>query len=226
MPSAGSAYLVQPDSGPGPGVLVLHSWWGLTPGVRRVVERLADAGYTAMAPDLLAGVVPEDRAEAQRELAESDPNVTADLVLSSPVTLRAYSADPQAPIAVIGYSMGASWALWLATRLPDDVAAAVMFYGTQNIDFERLQAPVLAHFAEMDELVAEDERTEMHARLLLSERSIEVHDYPGTQHWFAEEDQLDRYDEDAAELAWERTMEFIDPLLGSSGGADAGSEQI
>lgn len=220
MRSAGSAYLVQPDSGPGPAVLVLHSWWGLTPGVRRVVERLADAGYTAMAPDLFAGGLPDDYADAKRMLAESDPNVTADLVLSSPVTLRAYSVDPQAQIAVIGYSMGASWALWLATRLPDDVAAAVMYYGTQNIDFEPLQAQVLAHFAEMDELVSEDERTEMHARLLLSERSFEVHDYPGTQHWFAEEDQLDRYDEDAAELAWTRTLGFLAEHLGADRGRD------
>lgn len=209
MRSAGSAYLVQPDSGPGPGVLVLHSWWGLTQGVRQVVERLADAGYTAMAPDLTGGDPPQSYADAASILAESDPNVTADLVLSSPVSLRAYSADPQAPIAVIGYSMGASWGLWLATRLPEDVAAVIAYYGAQNIDFDDLQAPVLAHFAQTDELVSDDDKVEMHARLLLSEKSIEVHDYPGTQHWFAESDQLDRYDEDADALAWGRTLEFI-----------------
>lgn len=213
MTSAGSAYLVQPDAGPGPGVLVLHSWWGLTAGAKRVADRFADAGFTAMVPDLMAGEIPESYEAAQKLLSKADMNVTADLVLSSPVSLRAYSADPQAPIAVVGYSSGASWALWLATRLPDDFAAVVAYYGAQNIDFDELRAPVLAHFAEFDELVSDDDRTEMHARLLLSEKSIEVHDYPGTQHWFAEEDQLDRYDADAAELAWNRTIEFVSSEL-------------
>ena len=92
---AGSAYLVVPDDGPGHGVLVLHSWWGLTPTVKAVVERLADAGYTALAPDLLAGAAPDDPDDARQVLADSDPNETAALILSSVVALRANSADPR-----------------------------------------------------------------------------------------------------------------------------------
>ena len=134
--SAGSAYLVVPDDGPGHGVLVLHSWWGLTPAVKAIVEALADAGYTAMAPDLLDGALPVDGDEARDVLADSDPNETAALVLSSIVALRAHSADPSGPVAVLGFSMGASWALWVATRQPDSVDAVVAYYGVQNIDFE------------------------------------------------------------------------------------------
>ena len=100
---SGSAYLVEPDDGSGPGVLVLHSWWGLTPSTKHVVEHLADAGYTALAPDLCAGVVPADADAAQQLLADSDPNVTASLVLDSIVALRAHSAVPQDPVAVVGY---------------------------------------------------------------------------------------------------------------------------
>ena len=207
--SAGAAYLVRPDDGPGHGVLVLHSWWGLSPGVKRVVERLADAGYTALAPDLSGGVATDDPEEAQRLLADSDPNETAALVLASVVALRAHSADPDAPIAVLGYSMGASWGLWLATRQPDSVDAVVAYYGTQNIDFEDLRAPVLGHYAESDPLVSEDDLTEMHARLLLSEKSVIVHRYEGTRHWFAEEDRPDFHDPVAADLAWSRTLEFL-----------------
>ena len=207
--TAGEAYLVRPDDRPGHGVLVLHSWWGLSPGVKRVVERLADAGYTALAPDLTEGVVTDDPDEAQRLLAESDPNATAALVLSSVVALRAHSADPEGPIAVLGYSMGASWGLWLATRQPDSVDAVVAYYGTQNIDFDDLSAPVLGHYAEIDPLVTEDDLTEMHARLLLSEKSIEVHRYEGARHWFAEEDRPDFHDPAAADLAWERTLAFL-----------------
>jgi len=206
---SGAAYLVQPDDGPGPGILVLHSWWGLTQGVKRIVEGFADAGYTALAPDLCEGVVPADGEEAQQLLVDSDPNVTAALVLDSVVALRANCVDPEAPVAAVGYSMGASWALWLATRQPDSVAAVVAHYGTQNIDFELLVAPVLGHYAETDPLVSEDDLVEMQARLLLSDKHVEVHRYPGTGHWFAEAGVDDHFDDDAAALAGERTAAFL-----------------
>ena len=206
---AGDAYLVVPDEGAGLGVLVLHSWWGLTRGVKDVVEALADAGYTALAPDLSGGVVPTDADQAQALLAESDPNATESLIMSSLVALRAHSRDPQAPVAVVGFSMGASWGLWLATRLPAAVDAVVAYYGAQNIDFDDLAAPVLGHFAETDPLVTEDELTEMHARLLLSEKHLELHRYEGTGHWFAEPDAGEHHEPESAALAWQRTLEFL-----------------
>ncbi|MFZ4518505.1 MAG: dienelactone hydrolase family protein [Microthrixaceae bacterium] len=205
--SAGSAYLVVPDEGPGHGVLVLHSWWGLTPFVKSYVERVADLGYSVLAPDLLGGDLPDDADEARDLLAATDPNETAALVLSSVVALRAHSADHAAPVAVVGFSMGASWALWLATRQPDSVDAVVAHYGSQNIDFEELRAPVLGHFAEEDPLVTDDELVEMQAHLLLLDKHVEFHRYPGTGHWFAEEGPY--LDEAAAELAWERTVAFL-----------------
>lgn len=206
---AGDAYLVQPDAGASHGVLLLHSWWGLTRGVKDQVERLADEGYTVLAPDLLGGVVPRDAEQAQELLAASDPNATAALIMSSLIALRANTADPQAPVSVIGYSMGASWGLWLATRLPADVDAVVAYYGSQNIDFDDLAAPVLGHFAQSDPLVSEDDLVEMHSRLLLSEKSVDLYRYEGTSHWFAESGVDGHFDETAAELAWQRTIEFL-----------------
>ena len=198
-----------PDDGPGHGVLVLHSWWGLTPDVKAIVESLADAGYTALAPDLLDGALPADGDEARDVLAASDPNDTAGLVLSSIVALRAHSADPDGPVAIVGFSMGASWGLWAATRQPASVDAVVAYYGVQNIDFEELTAPVLGHFAETDPLVTDDELVEMQAHMLLLDKHVEVHHYPGTGHWFAEPGVLEHHDPDAASLAWERTLEFL-----------------
>ena len=209
-PPPSRAYLVVPDDGPGPGVLVLHSWWGLTSATKDLVERLADAGFTALAPDLLDGVLPADADEARDALAASDPNVTASLVMSSLVALRAHSVDPDGPASVLGFSMGASWALWLATRQPDSVRAVVAYYGAQNIDFTDLRAPVLGHFAEHDPLVDEDDLVEMHAHLLLLDKEVVVHRYPGTGHWFAEPDAPDHFDEAAADEAWARTLEFLD----------------
>jgi len=146
----------------------------------------------------------------------TDPNETAALVLSSIVALRAHSVDPEGPVAVLGFSMGASWALWVATRQPDSVDAVVAYYGSQNIDFEALTAPVLGHFAEFDPLVSEDELVEMQAHLLLLDKHVEFHRYPGTSHWFAEVDR-DAFTDDgsaavteaAATLAWERTLAFL-----------------
>jgi carboxymethylenebutenolidase len=206
---AGQAYLVLPDEGPGPGVLVLHSWWGLGQGTKRIVERLADAGYSALAPDLNSGLVTDDPEAARTALAESDPNTTAGLVISSVVELRARSIDPSAPVAVVGFSMGASWGLWLATRQPDSVRAVVAYYGAQNIDFDDLRAPVLGHFGDRDPMVTEDDLAEMHASLRLSGKAVEMHRYPGSGHWFAEEDRPDLHDPAAADLAWERTLEFL-----------------
>ena len=203
---SGDAYLVHPESGSGPGVLVLHSWWGLDAATRDLVERFADAGYSTLAPDLCDGHLPAEGDEARDLLAASDPNVTADLVLKSLAAIRAIT---DAPVAVVGFSMGASWALWAATRAPGSVDAVVAYYGAQNIDFDDLTAPVLGHFAEHDPLVTEDELVEMQARLLLSDKHVEVHRYAGTHHWFAEPGVADHYDAAAAELAWSRTLEFL-----------------
>ena len=209
--SAGTAYLVRPDDGSGPGVLVLHSWWGLTPGVKGLCDRLADEGFVALAPDLLEGRRPETAAEAEVELAGVDPNATAALLLSSVVALRSQTSDPEGPISIVGYSMGASWALWLAARQPESVDAVVVYYGSQDIDFADLRARVLGHFADDDLLVTEDQRDEMLAHLRLLGRDVEFHRYPGTTHWFAEADHPEEaaYDPEAAALAFQRTLAFL-----------------
>jgi carboxymethylenebutenolidase len=210
LPAAGSAYLVRPDSGTGPGVLVLHAWWGLTPFFKGVCDRLADEGFVALAPDLLGGRKPETAAEAEVELGEIDPNESAALLLSSVVALRSQSSDPEGPIAVVGFSMGASWAMWLATRQPDSVSKVVLYYGSQDMDFADLQAPVLGHFAETDDFVSEDELTFFEAQLRLLDKDVEIITYPGTTHWFAEADR-DAFHPDAAGSAWTSTIDFLRP---------------
>ena len=210
---AGSAYLIQPEASKGPGVLLLHSWWGLTPFFKRSCDGLADLGYTVLAPDLMAGERPSTADEAQAALAAADVNRTAALVLSSARTLRTATADPRAPIGVIGFSMGASWALWLSARSPEEVAATVAFYGTQSIDFGAARGAYLGHFAEFDSLVSEDEVVELEAHLLMSGRDTRFWRYPGTAHFFAESDRGIAYHETEAGLAWDRTVSFFQEFL-------------
>jgi carboxymethylenebutenolidase len=206
--SAGSGYLALPDDAEGPGVLVLHAWWGLTPFFKGVCDRLAEAGYVALAPDLCGGRTVDDPDEAKAMLAEADMDATLDLVRSSVITLRALPATPDAPVGTLGFSMGASWALWLASRTPELVAATVAFYGTQSVDMSPATSAFLGHFAEDDPYVEDDELTLLEADLHVLDKDVTFHHYPGTGHWFFEADRP-AYDEPAATLAWERTLAFL-----------------
>jgi carboxymethylenebutenolidase len=204
-------------------VLVLHSWWGLTQFFRDACNRLADEGFVALAPDLHGDNRTADRPdEAEALLAATDPDRTARLVAASISMLRGMPATPDAPIGIIGFSMGASWALWAATRFPDDVAAVVAFYGSQDIDFAMANAAFQGHFAEHDEFVSDDELVEMEAHLRLLGHDVDFHRYPGTGHWFVEEDQGAAYVESAADLAWERTIRFLHEQLDRYLDADPG----
>ncbi len=210
---AGEAFLVDPKGGAGPGVLVLHSWWGLNPWVRDFCRRLADAGFTTLAPDLFDGVQPMTEAEGEAVLGGLDPDELSGLVMSSAQTLRAASADAEHPIAVVGFSMGASLALWLSARLTQEVGAVVVFYGAQSIDFDEATAVYQGHFAEDDHMVSEEDRVVTESFIRLGGRETVFHLYPGTHHWFFEEG--DNFDPQAAELAWERTEAFLHETVGA-----------
>ncbi len=205
---AGTAYLALPAGDTGPGVLVLHGWWGLTPFFRDVCDRLAAAGFVALAPDFFAGETADTAEDAESLLAAASPDQLAHLSRSSLVTLRDVPGTPDGPVGVLGFSMGASMALWLAARVPEEVAATAVFYGVQDIDMADATCAFLGHFAEDDPLVPDDDLTLLEADLHLLGRSTEFHRYPGTEHWFFEQDQP-QFDEAAADLAWDRTLDFF-----------------
>lgn len=221
---AGSAYLVRPTTDVGPGVLLLHSWWGLTPFMRSVCDRLADLGYVVLAPDLLDGARPATPDEAQAVLAAADIDNTAGLVLASARSLRALTHDDRAPIAVIGFSMGASWAYWLATRSAREVAAVVGFYGLQSGDLSDATAAVQAHFAHFDEFAPADAVVDFEMRLLDLGREVELWHYEGTSHWFFEEDRVPAHHPEAAALAWERVVRFLGAHHPTSGAAPSAAD--
>ncbi len=213
---AGQAFLVSPPGeGEGPGVLLLHSWWGLNDWTRDFARRIAAEGYSVLVPDLLDGQNPTTEAEAQAALAGVSPDDLSGLVMSSAHTVRAASNDRDAKIAVIGLSMGASMALWLSARLPDSVGPVVVFYGAQSIDFDESNAIFQGHFAEDDHMVSEEDRVVTESFLRLGENDTEFHLYPDTKHWFFETG--DTFDEAAAELAWERTKGFLAKHLPTEG---------
>jgi carboxymethylenebutenolidase len=207
---AGTGYLALPTGEHGPGILVLHAWWGLKPFFKEVCDRLADEGYVALAPDLFGGKVADTVAAGERQLLEADADELAHLTRSSLASLRDLPVTREGPVGVLGFSMGASLALWLSARVPEGVAATTVFYGGQNIDFEGSRSAYLGHFAAEgeDPYVEDDEIALLEADLHLLRLNTTFHRYPGTRHWFFEEDRPEHAPE-AAALAWERTLEFF-----------------
>lgn len=209
---AGTGYLAVPASGSGPGILVLHSWWGLTPFFRTLCDRLAALGYVALAPDLFDGETPADVEAAEAFLARVDANSLAHLTTSGLQTLRGLDVTPDGPAAVVGCSMGASMGLWLSARATDHVAATVAFYGAQDIDFEGATSAYLGHYADTDDYISEDELVLLEADLAVLGLAPDFHTYAGTRHWFFEDDRPE-HDAEAAALAWERTVAFLQQHL-------------
>lgn len=220
---AGEAFLVNPRGGvKGPGVLLLHSWWGLTDAVKDLAERIADEGYTVIAPDLLDGRRPSTIEEGEDALAAVSPDDLSGLVLSSAHALCSVAKDQSAPIGVVGLSMGGSMALWLSARLPESVAAVVTFYGAQSIDFDEATASYLGHFGDADQLVSEEDRVVTESFIRLGGKDTEFHVYEGADHWFFEVG--DYHHPESAELAWTRTVSFLATTLLADDASKPGAE--
>jgi len=204
------AYFIQGDAGPGPGVLVLHSFWGLTPSVKSLADQLADCGFTVLAPDINFGELPASEHDALDHLGKADPNRLASLVLSSAQLLNEKSTE--GPIGMVGFGMGGSLALWASVRLPEVVGAVVSFYGSQQIDFAGAGAAYLINLAEDDEFITDDEAAFMEATMRLEDLDVEIVRHPGTRHGFGEPDG-DTFDPDAFDGSWRRSIEFLEKQL-------------
>jgi carboxymethylenebutenolidase len=200
------AYFIQPETGPGPGILLLHSLWGLTADFKGLADQLADAGYTVLAPDINFGTLPDSEQEGLDHLGVANPDRLASLVLTSAGLLDEKSEE--GPIGVVGFGMGGSLALWASVRLKDIVAAAVSFYGAQQIDFAGSRSAYLIHLADEDRFITDDEAAFMEATMGLEGLSVRVERYPGTSHGFADIES-DMFETEAFEHSWATTLMFL-----------------
>ena len=198
-----NAYLATPQNG-GPGVLVLHAWWGLKPFFKHICDQLAEQGFTAFAPDLYQGRVAKTIDEAKAFMEQNDFEFMSEIVKAANAHLTSLCAGK---IGAIGFSMGSGWALAVAERNPD-VSAAVLFYGAGEADFSKVKAKVLGHFAEVDEWEPLEYVQGMEAGMKSAGLDVTLHLYPKVAHWFVEEDRPE-YDSASALLAWSRTYEFL-----------------
>jgi carboxymethylenebutenolidase len=203
-------YLAVPPKGEGKAVLVLHAWWGLNDTIKAFCDRLAKAGFIAFAPDLYHGKVADTIPDAETLAGALDENADrarADLAEATRF-LCAGATPANGGIAVIGFSLGAFYALDLSASDPEHIRSVVLFYGTGPADFSRSQAAYLGHYAELDPYEPLENVDELQAALRAAGRPVTFYRYSGTGHWFFEPDRP-AYNQDAASLAWERTLAFL-----------------
>ncbi|HET7144377.1 MAG TPA: dienelactone hydrolase family protein [Anaerolineales bacterium] len=199
-----NAYLAAPANG-GPGILLLHAWWGLKPFFKQFCDRLAEQGFTVLAPDLYQGRIANtiDEAKALRE--KCDFELMGDIVNAAKNHIREML---KGNIGVVGFSIGAGWALVLASSVPEQVAATVLFYGNEDAEYAKIKSKVMGHYSDHDEWEPNEYVEKTFAELKKAGVDTTLHIYPGVDHWFVEEDRPE-YDPPAAKLAWDRTVDFL-----------------
>jgi carboxymethylenebutenolidase len=213
-PADDRTYLAVPDGGSGAGVLVLHAWWGLTSVFTDVCDRLAAAGFVALAPSLYPGgatAATIAEAETLRD-AHDEGTESKSIALAAVEQLRGLPGVAGGRIGVIGFSLGAYWALYLSQARPDDIGAAVAVYGTDDGDYGAARAAYLGHFAENDEFEPLEAVRALERKIRAAGREVTFHVYPNTRHWFVEPNRPE-YAAEATELVWDRTRAFLKARL-------------
>ncbi|MDQ3106601.1 MAG: dienelactone hydrolase family protein [Actinomycetota bacterium] len=215
--TSGRGYLAAPESGSGPGVVVIQEWWGLVDHIVDVCDRLAAEGFVALAPDLYRGESTTEPDEAGKlmmamnlDQAGKDMSGAVD-----EVSLRA-GGDR---VGVTGFCMGGGLALVLATQRPDKIKACVPWYGiipwpAVQPDWSALDATVLGHFAENDGFFNPQAVAELADKLEALDKDAELIVHPGVDHAFFNDTRPEVYDAATAGACWQQSVGFLHAALG------------
>jgi carboxymethylenebutenolidase len=209
MPSTQpDGYLAIPATGKGSPVLLLHAWWGLNETIKTLCTRLAEAGFVTFAPDLYHGKVADTIAGAEALGKALDARHEQAMAEVREAAKFLQQRSGMSELAVIGFSLGAFYAVKLAATDPA-IRSVVLFYGSGEGDFSDSQAAFLGHFAELDEYEPSEYITGLEQSLRAAGRPVTFYQYPGVGHWFFEADRTQAFNQEAADLAWERTLAFL-----------------
>jgi len=219
--SGASGYLALPESGSGPGLIVVQEWWGLDTGIKEMADRLAAEGFVALCPDLYHGDLAEHtEMDKASELLQSLPADRAARDMSGAVDfLVDHEATTGASIGVVGFCMGGMLSFVLAALRPDRIKAVVPFYGFPQgdgqPDYSKITAVIRGHMAEHDDFFGPEAARELEARLqeLGVDATLTVH--PGTGHAFmAPHNALGTQDNEAYARIWPGVIAFLHEQLG------------
>ncbi|HSU75838.1 MAG TPA: dienelactone hydrolase family protein [Burkholderiales bacterium] len=209
-----NGYLAEPAAGAkAPGMVVIQEWWGLNDQIRGVADKLAKAGYRALVPDLYRGKTALDAKEATHLMNGLNFGDAAGQDIRGAVQ---YLKQSSPKVGVTGFCMGGALTVLSAVNVPE-ADAGVIWYGyppLEYVDAKKIRAPLLGHWATQDQAFAISGVDALEKKLREANVKFEFHRY-NARHAFANEtaDQkkLDmlKYDPKAAELAWQRTMDFL-----------------
>jgi carboxymethylenebutenolidase len=214
-------YLATPEQAQrAPAVVVIQEWWGLNDQIRGVADRLAQAGYLALVPDLYRGKLTVEQEEAHHLLNGLDFGDAASQDLRGAVQ---YLKGRASKVAVTGYCMGGALT-WLTLCQSPEVAAGVVWYGyppVEYVDASKIKVPVLAHWATQDQFFTIDKVDALEAKLREAKVDYIAHRYLA-HHAFANETAVGpgripatQYDAAWSQLAWDRTLTFFGRTLWS-----------
>jgi carboxymethylenebutenolidase len=207
---------------PLPAVIVIHEWWGLNDNVRAMADRLAGEGYIVLAVDLFGGKSTTSRELARQQMLQVVENAAAanENIRQAFEFLSATAGAPR--VGSLGWCFGGGWSLNTAMLFPEDLDAAVIYYGQVTDDVDKLlpiSSPILGLFGAEDQGIPVDSVHRFDAALGRLRKNYEIHIYPGADHAFANPTG-NAYNAEAAEDAWQKTLEFLDLHLAIS---DSGS---
>ncbi len=214
----GAGYFVKPSAaGKYPGVVVIHENRGLNPHIKDVARRMAAEGFAALAPDYLSGLggTPGDADKARDMIGTLTPE---GIDASSSAALAALKANPacSGKAGAMGFCWGGGAANSLAAK-DRGLAAGVAYYGRQPADAEvpKITAPLLLHYASLDERINAGIPA-FEAALKANGKAYELHIYEGVNHAFNNDANAARYNKEAADLAWGRTVAFLKKHVGET----------
>ena len=211
-----SGYLALPEGRRGPGVIVVQEWWGLDSGIKEMADRLAVAGFVALAPDLyhgqLAGHTEMDRAG---ELMASLPAERAARDMSAAVDYLAdHDATTSDGIGVMGFCMGGLLTFVLAALRPDRIAAVVPFYGFPTGDdqpnYRDIEAAIQGHMAEHDDFFPPDAARALETELKALGKDVTITVHEGAGHAFmAPHNALGTQNQELYDKIWPQATAFL-----------------
>jgi carboxymethylenebutenolidase len=215
-------YLAVPDSGRGPGVVVLQEWWGLDDHIRGVCDRFAQEGFFALAPDLYRGETTEQPDEAEQKMMAMSMDQAEKDMRGAVDYLAAQDGVEGDGVGSVGFCLGGGLAVWAATLNPKVTSVATFYYVMPHgkPDFSKVNGPVLGHFGTSDDFVPVDDAKALEREIRDSSgQEVEFEFYEGAGHaFFADHNRFGTYHEGHAKRAWERTVDFFRRHLPGKGG--------
>ena len=208
-------YLSLADKPNAPGLILIHEWWGLNDSIKKLADRFAEEGYNALALDLYTGKVASTPDEARAYATEVREKMDAAFV-NIQAGLDYLKNRPEVDadhLASVGWCFGGGWSYQIAKNNMG-VDGSVMYYGqfAPEDDLEMMKSQILGHFGENDQSIPVEDVKTFRAKLDTLGGGHEIFIYPNSDHAFANEDGAN-YNSESAELAWDRTLDFLKELF-------------